>query len=52
MNAQLDDQDAYHRVVLAQSKAHCDKEDPEYSETDGRIYKKIIQSSDDSDEEE
>ena len=52
MASQLDAKSAYHRVALAQQETHCDKNDPEYSETDGRIYKRIICSSDDQEDQD
>ena len=39
-------------MVLAQSETNCDKKDPNYNPTDGKIYKRILPSDDSSDDQE
>ena len=38
--------------MLAQQETNCDKKDPNYNPTDGRIYKRILPSDDSSDDQE
>ena len=39
-------------MVLAQKETYCDKKDPKYNQTDGKIYKRILPSDDSSDDQE
>ena len=39
-------------MLLAHQELHCDKKDPNYNETDGQIYKRIVLTDNSSDEED
>ena len=52
MSSQLGEDDAFQRVLLAHQETYCDKNDPNYNETDGKIYKRIVLSDHSSDEQE
>ena len=52
MSSQLGEDDAFQRVLLAHQDLNCDKNDPNYNETDGKIYKRIVLSDHSSEEEQ
>ena len=52
MSSQLGEDDAFQRVLLAHQDLNCDKNDPSYNETDGKIYKRIVLSDHSSEEEQ